>query len=141
MKDYENKQSNLGDLLLIFRRKIVEVLRREGLKQELTFSQVEILHFIGPTGKKTMKSIADYLRITPPSVTAIIQEMEEKKLIKRVNEKKDKRVVLIILTDMAKRRYVSISKKKEKILTTMVSKLSQKDRKAFERIIRIITSS
>lgn len=132
-------KSSLGDLLLIFRRKIIESIKKDGLKHDLTFSQIEIIHFIGLSGKKTMKNIADYLKITPPSVTTVIEEMEKKGLVRRVNDDKDRRVVSIILSEKTKKFFTSICKRKELIFSGMISRLTEKDQKTFERIIKIIT--
>lgn len=134
------QKSSLGDLMLSFRRKIIENLKSDGLKHDLTFSQVETLKFIGLSGKKTMKSIADYLKITPPSATVIVADMEKKGLVLRKSDTKDRRIVFIIFTEKTKRLFASICKRKEIILKKMVSRLSEKDKKELERIIRIITA-
>jgi len=131
-------KSSLGDLLLIFRRKVLENIKREGLKHDLTISQVEILDFIGPIGRRTMKDIADYLKITPPSVTTLVEEMEEKGLVKRINDKKDRRVIFITLTGKTKKTFTSICKQKELIFREMISRLTKKDQKILERIIKIL---
>jgi DNA-binding MarR family transcriptional regulator len=133
-----HKESSLGDFLLILRRNIVEAIKKEGLKQDLTFSQMEVFGFIGPNGKATMKNIAKYLKITPPSATEIISEMEKKGLIKRTSDRDDRRMVYIAFTPMAKKLFHSISKRKELILQKMISRLNIKDRKTLERIIKII---
>lgn len=135
---HTHKKSNLGDLLLIFRRNILESIRKEGFKHDLTFSQAEVLCFIGPSGKETMKNIAGYLKISPPSATEIVAEMDKKGLVKRKNDKNDRRVVFIVLTDMAKKLFVLLSKRKDIILKKMISKLNEKDCKSLERIIRIL---
>ena len=131
-------KSSLGDLLLMFRRKILESVKKEGIKHDLTVSQIEILHFIGLSGRKTMKNISDYLKITPPSATLMIEEMEKKGLVKRINDEKDHRVVLITLTPKTKKVFVSICKRKELIFKEMISKLSEKEQKSLEHIIKII---
>ena len=133
-----DRKSGLGDLLLVLRRKIVEAVRKEGLEHELTFSQVEVLYFIGPTGKMTMRSIANYLKITPPSATEIIAEMEKKGLVKRTSDKNDRRVVYIIFTKLAKKLFISVYKRKEFVFKKMIEKLSAKDKSNLERIIRIL---
>ncbi len=138
MLNQKEKESNLGDLLLHFRRSFIESIKKEGLKNDLTFSQIEVLHFIGISGEKTMKNIAEYLKITPPSVTELIKEMEKKNLIKRVNDKKDRRVVSIALTPSARKNYISISKNKEAVLNKMVAKLNNQDKKELIRIINIL---
>jgi len=134
-------KSSLGDLILILRRKIMESLKAAGFEHDLTFSQVEVLHFIGPKGKETMKSIADFLKITPPSATEIVADMEKKGLIKRQSDKKDRRVVFIVLSPLAKKLFVSLCKRKELVLKKIFSKLNKKDHENFERIIKILITT
>lgn len=131
-------KSSLGDLLLVFRRNIIENIKKEGFKHDMTFSQMEVFRFVGLSGKETMKDIARYLKITPPSSTEIIAEMERKGLIKRLNDKKDRRVIFVELTSKAKKLFVLLSKHKDIILEKMISKLNEKDHKNLERIIRIL---
>jgi DNA-binding MarR family transcriptional regulator len=133
-----NNTSSLPDLLLMFRRNILEAIRKEGFKHDLTFSQVEVLRFIGPAGKETMKHIAGYLKITPPSATEIVKEMEHRGLVKRVGDKKDRRIVFIVLSPPAKKLFDSLCRRKELVLKKMISKLDEKDTKSLERIIRIL---
>lgn len=132
------KKSSLPDLLLILRRNILESTRKERIKHNLTFSQVEVLRFIGLSGKETMKSIADYLKIAPPSATEIVSEMEKKGLINRQSDKNDRRVVSIVLTSIAKKLFSSVSKRKDILLKKMISKLNEADHKTLERIIKIL---
>jgi DNA-binding MarR family transcriptional regulator len=137
-------KSGLSDLMtvfIIFRKNILETIKKEGYGHDLTFSQAEVLNFIGPSGKETMRNIADYLRITPPSATEIVTEMEKKGLVKRMSDKKDRRIVFITLTDSAKKFSVSLCKRKEVIFKKMLSKLSKKDRESFEKIIRILITN
>ena len=138
---YNNKNSSLGELLLIFRRNLLESIKKDGLRDDLTMSQIEVLYFIGPTGKATMKNIADYLKITPPSATEIISDMEKKGLVKRHSSPSDRRVVYIGLSKTAKKFYSIISKRKEFIFKKMINKLNEADRKSLERIIRILIAN
>lgn len=138
---HTHAKSSLGDLILILRRKIMESLKAAGFEHELTFSQVEVLHFVGPEGKETMKSIADFLKITPPSATEIVAEMEKKGLVKRTSDERDRRVVFIVLSPLAKKLFISLHKRKEFVLKKIFSKLSKKDHEEFERIIRILITT
>lgn len=138
MSQNKINEATLGDLLLSLRRKIIESIKKEGMEHDLTFSQMEILQFIGISGKKTMKSIADYLKITPPSATAIVKDMEKKGLVSRINDKDDRRIVFIVIAEKTKKVFVSICKRKEMILKKMISKLDEKDKETLGRIIKII---
>lgn len=134
-------QSNLSDLILSFRKNIMENIKRGAFGHDLTFSQAEVLHFIGSSEKVTMKNIADHLRITPPSATEIIAEMEKKRLVLRKKDKQDRRVIFIVLTPIAKKFSASLCKQKELIFKKIFSKLSTKDREDLERIIRVLINN
>ena len=140
MKNTSTK-SNLSDLFISFRKNILESMKKGTFGHDLTFSQVEILHFIGPSGKVTMRNIADHLQIAPPSATEIVSEMEKKGLIVRKNDKNDRRVVFIVLTPTAKKFSTSLCKHKELVFKKIFSKLNKKDREEFERIIRILITN
>jgi len=126
------------DLLLAFRKSILENIRKEGLRYDLTFSQIEVLDSIKSSGKETMKSIAEYLKITPPSATEIVAEMEKKGLVKRKKNKNDRRIVFVVMTPAAKKLSASLYKRKEFVLKKMLARLNKKDYEHLERIIRVL---
>ncbi len=134
----QNHRPQLENLLLTFRRKMSQEYKKEGLNFELTFSQTELLRLIGKNEKVTMKEIAQYFDITPPSATVLVGEMEKKKLIKRKDDPKDRRIIYIVFTNKAKALFKKFSKRKETIVTKMLSGLSANDKIALERIIKII---
>ena len=138
MSKHACSESRLEDLLFSFRRKMLEMIKKEGVKHELTFSQIEIVHFIADHGTVTMKMIADHLKITPPSVTVLIDELERKNFIERDNDTGDRRVVSVRFTPKAKKLFEKISSNKATMLHGMLSKLSPSDRKSLERIINIL---
>ena len=129
----------ISELLLAFRRKINDSTKKAHFGEELTFSQMETLMFIGPDGLKTMESIAAYLKIAPPSATSVIEKMEKKGLVVRKKDKADRRIVHIELSARAKKQIVTMWKQKEKILDSIVSKLTKTDKNHFIRIMRILT--
>ncbi len=135
------KQSvGLEDLVLAFRRKIMETCRNEGLPYDLTLTQVEIVRYIGPGEAVTLKAVADHLQVTPPSASAMVTELEKKKVIERVPGTIDRRTVSIRLTKKATTIYEAMRKHKETIMDQMLSKLSPKDKKTLERIITTLIS-
>ena len=130
--------TGLSELFMGFRRKIIERAKRHSLKHELTFSQFEVLWFIGLRGKKSMEAIAEFLKITPPSATSMIGKMEGRGLVRRMQDSKDRRVMYISLTPRIERQLSTIRKQKEKLFDKLISKLTAIDRKHLERIIRIL---
>jgi DNA-binding MarR family transcriptional regulator len=141
MENNQNKNLTLEELILALKINIRKSIKNKCfMGHDLTFSQAEVLGFIGPSGEKTMKNIADYLKITPPSATEIIAELEKKGLIKRHGDKKDRRIVFITLTDVSRKLYSSLLKQKKLIFRKMISRLTEKDKKEFVRIIRILVT-
>lgn len=133
-----HEKVNIMDSILELRRHFLENVKRGKFEHDLTFSQVEVLNFIGPSGKKTMKEIAAHLRVTPPSATELITEMEKKGLIKRQSDKNDRRIVFIALTASARKFSNSTCRSKEMFFRKTFSKLSKKDLEDLERIIKIM---
>ncbi|MDD5318297.1 MAG: MarR family transcriptional regulator [Candidatus Pacebacteria bacterium] len=129
---------SIGELLLAFRRKMNACTKKGSFERELTFSQMEILMFIGPSEKKSMESIAKYLKVAPPSATSLIEKMEKAGLVLRKKDKNDRRVVFIELSPKTKKMIAVLWKKKEKILDKIVSKLNPTDRSHFRRIMKIL---
>ena len=131
-------QVHLEELLLAFRREVASVCKRDGINYELTFSQVEIFHLIKEHQRVTMKQIAEHLKITPPSATALVSEMEKRGLVERKGDTVDRRIIHIVFTPKAKKILDKLAGRKQTILSTMVSKLSLEDQKTLERIISIL---
>lgn len=113
----------------------MDASRKEGLPNDLSLSEIEVLSFIGPDGKSNMKSVAEHLKITPPSATALITELEKKGMIERTQDTDDRRNVYITFTEKARTIYISIHNHKKIILEEMLSRLDAEDRKTLERII------
>jgi DNA-binding MarR family transcriptional regulator len=89
-----------------------------------SFLQLITLRFI-EYKKPTMKEVADYLTITAPSATSLINNLAKDELIKREEEKGDRRIVRIVITP-----------KGERHLKKGMGSLSQKIRKNLEVLFR-----
>ena len=138
MSKHSPPEPRLGELLLSLRRKIIEACRKEGLPNDLTMPETEVLWFIGPEGSATMKAIAEHLKITPPSATSMIRVLEEKGIVERKSDPTDRRTVTIVLSKKAKELYSTVKKKKDGVLKKMLSRLDEKEKKDLERLITIL---
>lgn len=138
MKSTPSVKPDLEALVLSFRRKIIDACRKEGMAYELTFSQMEIIRFIGLDGARTMKEIASYLKVAPPSATSLVRELENKGLVERAGNASDRRIVSIAFTSKARKQFATIALRKQTILSKMLSKLSDADKQSLKRIISIL---
>ncbi len=130
---------SLEEVLFAFRRKFVEVMRQEAASLRCPLSQIDALSFIAEKGNPSMKDIALHLKITPPSVTVLIESMQKKKLITRTGNAADRRTIRVALTPIALKLLKSFHERKFALLTKMFSKLRATERKQLIKILTIVT--
>ena len=85
----------------------------EGLKKyDLTKTQRDILGYLHFTDKNPViqKDIEEHFHISNPTVTGILNRLEQKGFIERKQSLKDKRVRTIVLTKLDNRNQVKIKK-------------------------------
>ena len=135
---FNNPDTSLSNLMFGLRRLINKSDKENRLKHELTVSQFETLWFIGPTGRRTMESIADHLNIKPPSVTALVDKLEKSGLVAREKDPADRRLIQVVLTKKMIKELQVMGRKKELVFDKIISKLSPADQKELERILSIL---
>jgi DNA-binding MarR family transcriptional regulator len=128
----------LQALLSIFKQTMSDLYRKETSSLQCSITHLEILHYIHEHQNPTMKDIASHLRITPPSVTTLVDFMVEHKLVKRQNAAADRRSVRVVFTPQAKKLHLAMQKKKTAIMTALLKKLSTDQKQQLSDIIRTL---
>jgi len=101
----------------------------------LSFLQVVSLRYIKEK-KPLMKEVADFLAITPPSATSIIKTLSEVKLIDRLAEKRDRRIVRIIITKKGEK---ILEKWQKKIAISIRERLEKLNKKEQDSLVQLLT--
>lgn len=83
-------------------RNIIDARFRE---KGIYVGQPPILKYLSENNGATQKEIAEYLRISPPSVATSLKRMEEAGLVVRLENKKDARRNTVKLTKKGKELY------------------------------------
>lgn len=113
---------------------------KQSVVEGLTRSEYELLTILKMNiyDKGTAMSVSEIsnlLQITPAAITHIINPLEEKGFIKRLPDPKDRRVVLIGLTDKgAKTADALIADVKEQVVG-LINYLGEKDSREFVRLL------
>lgn len=104
----------------------------------ITMSMTEIgaLHFIAKNGQTTMKELSNFLEITPPSTTILINKMIKINILKRNINNDDRRNVILSFTDEGKEMFKKAENEKIKIIEEMFSCLSKKERLELDLIFQ-----
>lgn len=126
---------DLDDVLLDFRRMMTSMLIKEAEGSGYSLTHFEIIKHIAEEGEITMKDIATWLHITPPSASALIDVLVKKHLVARVPSKKDRRTINIILDKEAHKLLYLIHRKKIPVFKKMLQGLDKKDKMDLARII------
>ncbi len=127
---------HLVSLIFATKRLIMENIKDSEKIDPFSFLRLEVLRFIKEKVNPTMKDIANYLCITPPSATSLINALVKKGLVRRVRDKKDRRMIRLEVTDKGekhlKKEFERITRKIKKIYT----RLSDKEIKELIKILK-----
>jgi len=86
--------------------------------------------------KPLMKEVADFLAVTPPSATSIINTLTEAELVNRLTEATDRRIVRIVITKKGEK---SLEKWQKKIAGNMRKRLEKLNKSEQENLAGILT--
>lgn len=118
---------------------ITRLMRKEmrGMKKETRMNPVQIhaLVIIKEHDGLTMKECADFLHITSPSATSIVNRLVKMKWVKRVADRTNRKLVRLKLTDEGKKCVLSTMKEHTRMMRDLFSLLSLSDQREFARIL------
>ncbi|MCX6766933.1 MAG: MarR family winged helix-turn-helix transcriptional regulator [Candidatus Moranbacteria bacterium] len=83
-----------------------------GRTDGLSILQIEALWHVKEGKEVLMKDLASHLFIAPPSATSLTDDLVKAKLVKRSEDKKDRRTTAISLTPKGKRALANFLKKR-----------------------------
>ncbi|MDB5254750.1 MAG: hypothetical protein JWL92_126 [Candidatus Nomurabacteria bacterium] len=130
--------AELQELVSVFKRTMGTLYKKETSSLHCPLSHLEVMHYIVEHANPSMKDIAAYLQITPPSVTSIVETMVEQGLVKRDVSAGDRRTVRVTLTPKAIKLTATLKAKKTKLLTLMLQKLSAEQKQQLSDIIKTL---
>lgn len=128
-------ENKLENILFAFHRKFVDEMRKEAEKRGMNPTQFEVMGIVFHEGNPTMKDIADKLGITPPSTTAIVENLCEKGLLERIFDENDRRITRIVLTPKSLKEFSKNKNMRLTVIKNVFSKIDKKDIDDLERII------
>lgn len=119
--------AKLIGLIIKSKRLIQERVRSVEKTGRFSLSQIEILRYVVENKQPLMKDVADYLNITPPSATALIDSLVSQGYLKRIPDKNDRRIVKLAETSKGKKTLDDGMRMMKKGMKETFSKLSKKE--------------
>lgn len=104
----QDRVNRVNDQLVLIFNEILEIQERvlkNSRFSDLTLKEMHTIEAIAQDGSLSSNQVAKNLKVTPGTLTVAIQGLEKKGYVKRVKSDKDRRVVLLQLTDRGQAIY------------------------------------
>jgi DNA-binding MarR family transcriptional regulator len=105
-------------------------------KQGLTPPQFYVLATIGYAGGLPFGEIGAKMMVTVSNLTGIVDRLEEKKIVLRKRDERDRRVVHVVLTDKGAKLYKSTIPLFEKSISAIFAAVDRKQQKELSALLR-----
>lgn len=103
-----NPYDTINEVLVKLFRDIMDIEEKAIITEEfkdITNNDMHVIEAIGITGGRNMTSVAKDLSVTVGTLTIAINNLVKKSYVERVRSEKDRRVVLVSLTDKGRKAY------------------------------------
>lgn len=104
-----------------------------------SFLHAETLRFIQQEGQPTMREIAAYLKVTPPTVTGLVDPFVEDGVLERVADPEDRRKVRLMISKKGEKMLEQNTQQRADAFGRILLPLSEADTRELARILAIIT--
>ena len=113
--------------LLLARETTMSLFRPMLRSFGLTDQQWRVLRVLAGCDNIEAFELSQQSMILPPSLTRILKNLEEDRLVKRATVREDQRKVLITLTPKGSRKYEQVVPESEKIYRSIEKKLGKRE--------------
>jgi DNA-binding MarR family transcriptional regulator len=124
------------DFLSQFR--VVDTVAANGPHVELSVQELRLVEYLGDSGPRMMRELAEFLLLAVNSVTSTVDNLEKKGIVSRQRSAEDRRVVRVELTDAGKVAYHAAVGEKMSMLRNMLNALTDDEQEIFMVLFRKI---
>ncbi|MCF7908872.1 MAG: MarR family transcriptional regulator [Candidatus Omnitrophica bacterium] len=126
-------------------QRMARILLRERsdalIQGKVTMPQYLSLELLSNHGVLKMKDIAKALNISLPAATGLVNRLVKMKLVERVYDQEDRRVIFVELTSEGKKTTDETKLARRKIIEEMFGGITDEEREIYIRIIRKVKSN
>ena len=134
--DKKNPTSKLA--LNIFA--VAGIIREKIMKKSPHSSIIElkVLGIVSKNENISMRTLSEYLHISSPSTTEIINKLEKSGKLTRTPSKTDRRIVSLKITPLGKKTLEKCLSQASENINKLLDKLTEKQKKDFDKILETI---
>ena len=140
MTTLDRRAADLQDLVqdILKQFQCVNAAAANGPQAELNMQEVRVVEFLGHEGPRMMREVAEHLTVAVNSVTSIVDNLENKGLVRRQRSVEDRRVVRVELTDTGRGVAQSLVEVNLQLFRGMLGALTEDEQEIFMVLFRKI---
>lgn len=132
-------QPELTSRLRLATMRLARLLRQHGDPDSgLSPSLVSALATVSRTGPITLGRLAEVERVQPPSMTRIVAQLEDRGLVERQTDARDRRIARVRVTPVAERLLAEARSRKNEYLADRLAELTPNELRTIERALPAI---
>ena len=112
-----------------------------GNKFGITGVQLMTLHFVKNNDNCKTSDIANFLSVSPPDATRIVEILVKKGFVGRINDEKDRRIIRLSIEEDGKRVIETIKQELFLSFSKILEKINEQDAKALLRGVRALSDA
>lgn len=116
-----------------------ERARSESNLTDCSFLHMHTLHYVKENELANMKEIANFLHITPPSATSLVNSLVKRGFILRSGHEADRRTIKLQITKAGEDLLITSFKRMMSRVEDDINKLSELEKKTFLSILNKIS--
>ncbi|WP_286891609.1 MarR family transcriptional regulator [Thermobacillus sp.] len=108
-------------------RRVNTLLRRCIGDEDITLDQYLVIRYLRMKGRSISSELADVFGVGKSSITAIMTRLSDKRLIERIPDVKDRRVIYLSLTEAGRKLAEMIDDRIRERLSTVMNQFSREE--------------
>lgn len=108
-------------------RRVNALLRRCIGDEDITLDQYLVIRYLRMKGRSISSELADVFGVGKSSITAIMTRLSDKRLIERIPDVKDRRVIYLSLTEAGRKLAEMIDDRIRERLSTVMNQFSREE--------------
>ncbi|AEE93923.1 transcriptional regulator, MarR family [Acidianus hospitalis W1] len=126
------------EIILKGNRKLRELLQKEAEKRGLSYTEVSTLYFL-KGGEKNVSSLAEFVGVNKSTMVEILDTLENEGLITRSRDEKDRRVVLVKITQKGLEELENVRQGYKNLIKDILSRSEGNIIKFFQIVIEEVS--
>jgi len=111
-----------------------------GNKFGITGVQLMTLHFVKHNDNCKTSDIANFLSVSPPDATRIVETLVKKGFVERINDEKDRRIIRLRTTENGKKVFEIIRQELTSSFSKILEKMNKQDAKALLKGMKALSN-